>query len=470
MDKNAGQFSGEQMAAQANLGQAPDTPVTPVRSAKDAINAMYAQGGDNRLSSYLAASAKDIINANHSHSDHKSAASMHGSNSRQRLAVKPSASGILRSARVEKPVVPSDTSAAMDPLARKTTPAAPRRTVARPTPTAAPVVKTSLKLGPKKSPAVASARPSQPYARSGTSLNGTKAPTGLEKLMGKKRSASTRVSEDVNVMQRAARQATGQPLTPSASPAQPKRRTSRGMMQDIMRPVRPRRPATQSPAMSDPATSAEPASAANLPSDSLKKRFRAAPKGYTTTAAPQPNSYTGYDTADFTSAEPASKPPVEIYGLMDEEPTGGKSLDGLGVVEDYHPQGDSVTNSTINEQKVAQGSGKAAPDNNKYALGGQSPFFLKSVSVEKRPLSDAPIKNRKGEAGTLYEKPSSDPVSSKNIYAKKESKKPLPTKPTVIIPASRRSRAPLVILLILTVVLGAAVGAFIYLCFFQYME
>ena len=151
--------------------------------------------------------------------------------------------------------------------------------------------------------------------------------------------------------------------------------------------------------------------------------------------------------------------------MMDEEPTGKPAK--LGVVEDYHPQGD-VAGLGLNENKVAQGSGKASPDNNKYALGGQSPFFLKSVRVEKRPLSDGPAKTKGDVEGTLYERPSTEPIAGKNIYEKRPSKKQsLPTKPTVIIPASRRSKAPLILLLLITVILGAAVGAFVYLFFFS---
>ena len=157
------------------------------------------------------------------------------------------------------------------------------------------------------------------------------------------------------------------------------------------------------------------------------------------------------------------------------------------------------------EQSAAQASRAAdktgsadsrTPDNNRYALGGQSPFFLKSVSVEKRPLSDnakpydysvrtsektgAPTR-RADTISPIYTDPG-DEVPRKNVYdgksgskstksqaakAKKSNPRDLPQRPTVIIPSSRRSHTPLFLLLILTVILGAAVGAAVYFFFFQ---
>lgn len=436
------------------FAQAATEPVVPVRSAKDAINAMYASDPENRLSNYLATSAKEIINATSKPSSTKSAANLHRSSSNHRLdAVRPSASGVIKSAKVQEVIVTSDTSAAMDPLARKTAAATPRRvvrTVSGPT----PVVKTSLKLGPKKSLSQASPQSLQRNrAATDTTMRSSKGSTALaEMLAARQRTSRTKVSpaaaESIQVMQQAARQTTG--ATPS------KTRTSRGKMMDVMRPARHN--AASAAAQTIP--TAEPT--IRRPLDSVKRRFRTAPKDYIVQPETQDDSYTGYTAAD---SEPPVRPPVEIYGMMDEEPKPAKKRnpDGLGVVEDYRPNG------TIAEQKVATGTGKAAPDNNKYALGGQSPFFLKSVNVEKRPLSDAPIsKSSKREAGTLYEQPAKDPLGRKNVYnTPAESKKPLPTKPTVIIPASRRSKAPLVILLLLTVALGAAVGGFVYLLFFK---
>lgn len=94
--------------------------VAPVRSAKDAINPMYAQEPDKRLSSYLAKSAKEIINSGGSNGDQKSAASLHQHAAKRRIEMeRPSASGILRAASPEPPIIIDDSSRGMDPLAQK---------------------------------------------------------------------------------------------------------------------------------------------------------------------------------------------------------------------------------------------------------------------------------------------------------------------------------------------------------------
>ncbi len=459
MNKTANQLG----ATEAPKAFASAAPATPVRSAKDAINAMYAQSADKRLSNYLATSAQEIINAN-GHGKSKSAANLHrGSIQHQMESARPSASGILRTAKVAPKPQPQTTVSSMDPLARKTVVPPKRRPQTKPMvqDIAPPVVKTSLKLAPKrKAPAVVAPKANQ-IEDIAPSFDNTKNPNAFSKLLDRHRAnniqpprvapaaPATSAEESVRIMQQAARQVTGQPEPVAVQnlSARPKRRTRRGMMQDIVRP----NPARRKPLTSDA-----------YPADSVKRRFRPAPKDYVAEPTVQPNSYVGYDEEDFET-EAAGKPPVDIYGMMDQEPTG--NLGNLGVVEDYNPQGG------LNEQKVATGSGKSAPDNNKYALGGQSPFFLKSVNVEKRPLSDRPKKRSANPEGTLYQQPSTEPISKKNTYEKPtEAKKALPSKPTVIIPASRRSKAPLIFLLILTVVLGAAVGAFIYLCFFKYLE
>lgn len=457
---------------------APDSAepvVRPVRSAKDAINAMYAQKSQKPLSDYLAKSAKEIINSGgRAPGSSKSAANLHHKTSRQRLELaRPSASGMLRPAAPEEAPIIEDVSDAMDPLAQKTTPVK-RQPIVKPNPSpAAPtVIKTSLRLAPKKTPA---ARPQtlQKRSQTGLSLNGQKGSTTLSKMWAERRASAqsttksaprtlapaASTAEDLQVMQDAVKKVTQKPTPPTKKAPKPaSSRRPHGLMQDVIRQPRNvdgiMRPA--------PHTSSEQPS--TRPLDSVKRRFKTVPKGYVATPELQTESYQGFDEEPI-----AEKPPIEIYGMMDAEPT-GKDKSGLGVVEDYHPKGDKA-GSSLKEQKVAAGSGTAStPDNNRYALGGSSPFFLKSVSVEKRPLSEASRRTKSTSEGTLYERPASTPVNKKNIYEKSEPKKALPTKPTVIIPAARKSKAPLIFLLILTIILGAAVGAFIYLCFFQYME
>lgn len=465
--------------------------VTPVRSAKDAINAMYAQAPAEQPNRRLAKSAKEIINSEGTNGDQKSAASLHQHTTKRRIDMeRPSASGIFKTAPAEQPVVPDDTSRAMDPLAQKITPVTKPRPVRPAEPAAPTVIKTSLKLGPKKTPAHAPTRAnaSSPSAKS---LNGQKGRTALSQLLSNRRAPQTpppptapaahssspssasaqpttsevpaldpQTAATLRAMRQAVKKVThptpASSTTISKTSPPPKTRTSRGLMQDIIRPVHPA--STQrTPNVPTSSTTRSPhrptlIAQDGLPIDSVKHRFRAAPKGYTAAPEVQPTSYT-----NFTDVEPQKKPPVEIYGLMDDEPVAKRPE--LPVIEDYHPEG-----------KPTPAREAKAPDNNKYALGGQSPFFLKSVNVEKRPLSGSIGSKTAPSEGTLYQRPASTPVGGKNVYDRKEARKAMPTKPTVIIPASRRSRAPLIFLLILTVVLGAAMGAFIYLCFFQYME
>lgn len=228
------------------------------------------------------------------------------------------------------------------------------------------------------------------------------------------------------------------------------------------------------------------------------KRFRPAPKDY---AAAQPKS-------------------IDIYGMLETEepktpparPAPRRKLpeDQFGIVEDYRPSEYPVKNvkdvpktqavpvgvgpddptpvpptryestGAPNQQPLAEPVATppaAAPDNNRYALGERSPFFLKSVSVEKRPLSEGPVRTARPTIDRLGIQPNftdepepTDRKKRKNTYSKrqkKSAKAKAVSKPTVIIPNSRRSKAPLVFLIIFTIILGAAVGAAAYLCFFQ---
>lgn len=116
----------------------------------------------------------------------------------------------------------------------------------------------------------------------------------------------------------------------------------------------------------------------------------------------------------------------------------------FGIIEDYH-QGAEPT---------PQSDNVAAPDGNKYALGGKSPF-LKSVSVEKRPLS--------GNVPSHAEY-----HLHKNVYTKKQVAEISNPKSTAVIkPESKKSKAPLILLIFATIIIGAAVGAGAYFFFFQ---
>ncbi len=113
-----------------------------------------------------------------------------------------------------------------------------------------------------------------------------------------------------------------------------------------------------------------------------------------------------------------------------------------------------------------------APDNNLYSLSGKSPF-LTNYAIDKRPLSDSvPTKKNDEDFEKLSFLGVSDPLveksNKKNTYEKKEKKSSEKKKKekhapvTIIDDSAKKSGLPLAIVIIVTVLLGAAVGAGIY--------
>ena len=120
--------------------------------------------------------------------------------------------------------------------------------------------------------------------------------------------------------------------------------------------------------------------------------------------------------------------------------------------------------------KKSQSASEKSPDNNAYSLGGKSPF-LPNVSVEKRGLSKSVPEKKKDNFETVSYLGVNDASekSRKNVYEKKEiidleSDKPKAKQKTVKIidNKEKKSGIPLVIIIILTIVLGAAVGTGVY--------
>lgn len=457
---------------------APEPPVTPVRSAKEAINAMYAGENPARLSDYLGASAKEIINATArgaaSDRDAKSASSLHHASSQRKLeATRPSASAIFRAAKSEKSTPVVHTSLELEPKSPKT--------AKKPTPiviNSRSRAATPRSVAPASRP-VASVRPKKGQIKITTPSPTAIAVSAIEEAAG----TVTKTAKPA----KSANSAANPPRHPAApSPARPRRS---GLVDGF---TKSRSRATNQPGNDDPSQ--------KLPADSVKRRFRLAPKGFAANkpeqARPARRKFMSFSNPDYTVPIPKPSPAVEIYGLTEPEPE-EPNKDGLGIVEDYRPQNPAnpamntpaannanstnpagATNGAANTP--AAKSEKSTPDNNRYALGGQSPFFLKTVNVEKRPLSDAPTR-RADTISPIYTD-FGDELPRKNVYdgksasksaksssksSKKGSPRDLPQRPTVIIPSSRRSHTPLFLLLILTVILGAAVGAAVYFFFFQ---
>lgn len=442
----------------------------PVKSAKDVINAIYANRG----------AAQPVQAKNPIHAPRPAATSSVKATPRVKVAKSTTQPTTVKSSiAAEKPVVQ-------------------------------PEVKTSLKLSPKKPTIVRPPRPATTGQRKSMDLRPAKGNTQLAI------SAIKKAASDVTGQAKpksAAKPAVITAKKPTARPSTTGKTTATGTKPPVPRPAGPRRmddirrPAPvniPSPAPSAPAETLQTVAerlnrsekrARLRPLDSIKNRFRPAPKGYSAREADQIRKVKpeGYHNPDFTPEPEPTKPAVHLYGMTEGPDTFASAPDliepdqtvtdstGLGVIEDYHSTDllDLPVPEESPEAKPSKKSKKSAPDNNRYALGGQSPF-LRSVNVEKRPLSDDPVMRHPSSENPVYGgQDLAGKSSGKNIYPKKSKKfsktvqpsKPsdsaLSSRPTVIVPARRRSHAPLFILLIVTVILGAVVGAAVYLFLFQ---
>lgn len=450
--------------------------VKPATSAKDVINARFAKKN-------AAPAAPKTASSLHSHATKE----------KHRLeSVRPSASALLHTSSPQ-----------------------PSRAV----------VRTSLKLSPKRTPAIRNSRSRTTANQVANALRPAKQPTRLAMDMmsrsrAKRPADSEKTASAVAAIKAAAAAATPTVPVKKTSAAHEPLPSSRPvrLVDDFKRPARPPQAAvepvpTEKPVIIEEAPSGEPSlslksrekSAAaklkNRPLDSLKNRFRPAPKGFATSDPKQVRTYRVEDflnptksaTSDESSAEHEA---VHLYGMTEgpekpvetplprpsevelndvpawasqqTKPTSTSDGD-LGIVQDYQPKpGESVVPPADDPVPVDK---KAAPDNNRYVLGAQSPYFLKSVKVDKRPLSDSsPLPRRETENPVYSAQSLAEEPPKKNVYEKKQPKAKKPAKqanPTVIVPSRSRSHAPLFGLLILTIILGAVVGAAAYLFFFQ---
>lgn len=514
--------------------QSSSSAPTPVMSAKAAINAMYANQS-SQPHPEIVMSAREAVNAaarqdgvQHT----KSASNLHhGSIQRSMESTRTSASALLRRATDETKV---DTHAgSLDPLVKAQPTSAIKRSERE-----IPVVRTSLKLGtaarPKPTPVVLppNARMAQ-VARPVKNLADTPAPKSKSNKLVKflrRGTLDTGVTKTRSISQGAPIKALSSgrsgvavsdenaltvkiiPSSPAPKPAASRPAAQRRKVsasRDPQMRAGARRSQSHAQNLASTAASAEVLNVA--PS----RRFRTKPKGFSTakpTALPTDNSYIMAEPPKLsTKRQPA---PPEEADLIDD----------LGVVESYHsananqtsqtaqgykgieyrpqPAGDHAPTGSIKAQTVASGhvaaiqdglsatptikadntsdysfsQKKAEPDNNRYSLGGESPF-LRSVNVEKRPLSNSPkklspkVERRSTVGSTEIAKKSTLKPGRKNQYPKGKAmstpRQDLPTRPTVIVPSNRRSKAPLFFLVLITIILGAAVGAAVYLCFFQ---
>lgn len=513
MDKTVKESKGDQPA---------EKPVA-VRSAKDAINAMYADQEKSGLGDYLAMSAREIVNATDQKkgAEAKSAANLHKhSNNKRMESVRTSASSLVRKAPSRARISTNRTQAS-DPIAQKTDVSVnigPEGIESK----APTVVRTSLKLKPKK-PTVRIPTNSQARAAGANGIRSPKQPIALNQ-------SRTRVFQDVV-------RVGGGPKIASSNikEAQPSIVSQNGekvnsdaikklkeVLDDdtvkvnlsgkngsgkvgkkpIMRnpgihlkktvaeqPVDPEKPVLKM------GTSRTHTSKIN-PIDSIKKKFAPAPKGFAASNSRDARPDRPYQVEDYlnpshaTKTVPATDDATHYYGLSEDELSGnakGVQVNrdemaaeaGLGMIEDYDA-GD-LTNGDEQATKLR----RDAPDNNKYALNSQSPYYLKPAKeMKKRPLSGNGVLRAQMETATSvnagmdleeelpkknqYKKNSKKSKKSKEVVEKKSKRAPRDiNQPTVIIPSHHRSSAPMVALLLLTVILGATVGALAYLFFFQ---
>ncbi len=506
-----------------------DTKPVVVQSAKDAINAMYAKKSSSGLSDYLADSSKELdsLHSNQkSGTDAKSAASIHRHSSARKMeSVRTSASALLKvagsknSKKSAQPLV-TRTSLELNPkkpgvhtikaksssqlapnsqfssanrsaLRPKKSPISLNSTIHTHNPQVFQDVVTSSNLTAQQKRSISKPQPSI-VSQTSIKVNTTSASKPNS-------SHSTSVKPAVHIPKPSS-SAVSAPYVP---------RPNQGEVVDFV--ARKPRPAKSTKPADTPDTKKKPKSS---PLDSIKKRFAPAPKGYAANSDQQARPDRPYQAESFirpkSSEASKSSKSTQFYGLDDDSHSLGVmqgqpnrdeiAMDaGLGVIEDYHSDG---TVSANGEATVLRRDG---PDNNKYALSAQSPYYLKgAASVEKRPLSGNGVRRHPVEAATsVYagqdldanksnknqytaesDKKSKKKTNKKSETAKsakvtkvaKSSKPNKPTKvtragidahPTMIIPSRSRSSAPMVALLLLTVLLGAIVGALAYLFFFQ---
>jgi hypothetical protein len=149
--------------------------------------------------------------------------------------------------------------------------------------------------------------------------------------------------------------------------------------------------------------------------------------------------------------EPATEAPEEPEELLDETP----EIEFDDNLFDYIDE--------IEKEVEAEDTSK---NNARYVLGGRFPFI--NAEVEKRPLSGGEKTLEQTRARGRYV-PYNEPIPHKNIYARTLAKEKRGRDvPTMIkSDAPKTSKISLIIAILLTIILGAVVGAIAYLAIFQ---
>jgi len=486
-------------AAKDSREDQPAKKPVAVRSAKEAINAMYADKDKSGLGDYLAMSVREIVNATDQKkgAEAKSAANLHKHARNQRMeSVRTSASALMKMASSHAKA-PSNRLQATDPIAHKANlqSAKPVEVGPEKIESKAPtVVRTSLKLKPKK-PTVKAPVEAKSRANSGIRLPKQQIP------LSRVHTHNPQVFQDVvrvGVADRKRPTSGGEKEAQSSIVSQDAKKVNSKAVADGVVRLKKALPSQQKD-IEKPVLKAGTGSTHAVkvnPIDSIKKKFAPAPKGFAASNAREARPNRPYQVEDYlnpshaTKSVPVTDDATHYYGLSEDElAENAKGVQvnrdqmaaeaGLGMIEDYS-SGESAMGD-----KQATVLRRDSPDNNKYALSAQSPYYLKpEKEMKKRPLSGNGVPRVQTEVATSvhagqdleeelpkknqYKKNAKKSKKSKGMTGKKTKKAPRDiNQPTMIIPAHHRSNAPLVALLLLTVILGAIVGALAYLFFFQ---
>ncbi len=491
------QESHNTCAAQTAPGQ---TPATPVTSAKAVINARFANQTRPMSGPTMKTSAREAVNhiASSVPGSPKSAANLHhGSiqNSMNMQSVRASASALLQRSAPPAPRPPRiiESKNSYDPLAH--VPSATRQSAPRtrtPQDISAPVVKTSLQLNrntrPRQSPVIlpansakgtkrlssllaaqkqrATMRPApNPAYRGASTMRNPQAMSNPQVMRDPQMTNQRTYSEQDFARHQAIEVAKNAKMADIIDNklGAPGRRIEPIVIEDTAKHPE-NSPTHEFVVAADISRIAEATIAERVPQPLEVKRINRSERLGTIENSPTHRPHRQIPTANRPTYNQATRPataqmvenrvaPGSHNFQADNNPTYSFSRPkDQGIATDKKNKSDNKSKSL----------GK-----NRYSATEKSPF-LKSVQVDKRPLSDSSVPPQPTTVNTGLTSRSERKKEVKRVKVKaKQQQQNLPSRPTVIIPASRRSRAPLVFLILLTVILGAIVGTATYFFFFN---
>ena len=263
--------------------------------------------------------------------------------------------------------------------------------------------------------------------------------------------ASAREAMNAHIYAQQAQQSQPSPSSPEQGTTAPTAPQAATRLHRTTVQTATRQRVTPMPTLPPPPT--RPVAPLRAGTDPLVQRTRPLPKSTPAPSAPKQQIKVSTSAASIASTAPTASTPSDAKShTRASTPNDTKSslrtklppLAAFSRAASTEPNSDSAASTE-----------DTSANNTRYALGERSPFFLQSVSVEKRPLSSG--------------RPASRSTARKNIYPKKPAapKPEKPSLPTIVVPDSHRSKAPLIALILFTILLGALVGAAAYFFFFQ---